>query len=202
MIGTLSGVRQVVVPSGDRVYAVRPEDGSLLWQFEAAPFASLLLLPGDRVLVGQFTGLVMLQVRREGETWSVVDLWRASTFKSPYTPLVHFDGSLYGFNGFLLVCLDARSGDLRWRERLYTGSLIVVDGHLIVLGRSSGQIRVIEASSEAFKERWKVPVFQAGATSYTPPSFASGRIFVRNLEEIVAVDVAPGTARRTTGEGR
>ncbi len=90
-----------------------------------------------------------------------------------------------------------QTGKIRWRERLYSGSLIVVDGYLIALGRNSGLLRVIEADSEAFRDRWTISVFQPGATSYTPPSFAGGRIYVRNLEEIVALDIARHTVHRS-----
>ena len=191
-LATLCGVRQIVAPAGDRVYAVRPEDGSLLWSFDEPAFASLAVLPGDRVLVIHYTSAVMVQVRCDGEAWSAEALWRLSSFKSRYAPAVYVNGGLFAFDGPSLVCLDAASGEVRWRKRLSKGSLMAVGSHLLALGRDSGTIRVVEASVEGFRSPWSVPVFTEGAMSYTPPSFADGRVFARNLEEIVAFEVRKG----------
>jgi hypothetical protein len=59
----------------------------------------------------------------------------------------------------------------------------------VILGEQSGDLRVAEASPEAYSEKLRVPVFNAGATSSTGPSFAGGKLFLRNVEEIVALEV-------------
>jgi hypothetical protein len=64
-----------------------------------------------------------------------------------------------------------------------------VDGHLVILGEQSGDMRVAEASPEGYREKLRVPVFNAGALSNTGPTFAGGRLYLRNVEEIVALEV-------------
>jgi hypothetical protein len=68
--------------------------------------------------------------------------------------------------------------------------LILVDGHLIVLSSGSGDLHVAAASPEGYREKLKVPVFNAGATSVTVPAFAGGRVLLRNVEDMVAVEIA------------
>jgi hypothetical protein len=55
-----------------------------------------------------------------------------------------------------------------------------------VLGDQSGVLRLADATPLAYREPARTPAFNAGAQSTTGPSFAGGRIFVRNVEEMVA----------------
>jgi hypothetical protein len=78
---------------------------------------------------------------------------------------------------------------VKWRQKTYSGSLILVNGHLVILGDASGDLRIALARPDQYQERLKVPVFNAGATSFTNPVFASGRLILRNTEEIVALEI-------------
>ena len=98
-------------------------------------------------------------------------------------------GHVYGFSSGYLVCLDASTAEVVWREKVYAGSLILVDGHVLILGAESGDLRVGRVSPRGYEERLKAPVLQAGAMSFTGPAFVGGRLFIRNLEEIVALDI-------------
>jgi outer membrane protein assembly factor BamB len=192
ILATLAGTPQLLALANDVVYAVRPTDGALLWthptgwQDEAmrAPLAA-----GDRVLISGVNEAKLIEVRKDGAGFRASEAWRTPRLKNSLSPTVLHEGHLFGFNSGYLTCLDAASGDLAWRERTYAGSLILVDGHLLILGAESGELRIGRASPAAYEERLRVPVFNAGATSVTGPSFANGRVFLRNLEEIVALEV-------------
>jgi hypothetical protein len=67
--------------------------------------------------------------------------------------------------------------------------VILVDGHLVVLSSASGEVRVVEATPAAYREKAKLPVLARGARSDAPPSFAAGRIYVRSDEEVAALSV-------------
>jgi outer membrane protein assembly factor BamB len=191
--GTLGGRPQIVVHANDSVFGVAPEDGSLLWKqaIDTSEEASRppIVLPGDRILVGRWADSRLFQVRAEGGQLRASQVWNSPRLRSSYSPPVLKDGSLFGFGGSYLVCVNAEDGSIRWREKVYSGSLILVDGHLVVLGDSSGDLRIVEATPAGYREKVRQPVFNAGATSSTTPSFGSGRILVRNVEEIVALEV-------------
>jgi outer membrane protein assembly factor BamB len=106
------------------------------------------------------------------------------------------DGFLYGFSGQFLVCVDAATGEPRWRQKVNAGTLIRVGRHLLILGEQSGILRVVEATPDAYRPVAEAPVLNAGAQSSTGPSYADGRIFVRNVEEMVALALrgSPATA--------
>ena len=191
---TLAGVRQIVAGAGDRIFAVSPSDGRLLWSV-AGPSAgeelsnSPMVLPDDRVLLSYWGEAVMLKVSRDGENLTATQLWRSPRIRNTNGPAIYRDGHLYGFGGPILVCVDAATGDVKWRQRTYEGSLVGVGDHLLLLGRGSGELTVVRASPEGYAEIAKHPVFTPGSTSITGPSVAGTRVFLRNVEEIVALQI-------------
>lgn len=196
---TIGGTRQIVTVAGDRVFAVRPQDGSLLW---AVPGPGLnpevanspIVLPDDRVLITTWPGAMMLKVSREGKTFGAAEVWRSTFPRGANGPTIHRDGLLYGFAGPQLVCVDAATGQVRWRERTGEGTLVGVGASLLLLGQTSGDVHVIRASPDRFSELLRTRVLAPGVRSVTGPSIAAGRLYVRNLKEIAAFDIvgSPG----------
>lgn len=191
---TIAGEEQVLVLAADKLFAVRPEDGGLLWSHPLGAGSgeasrSPFLLPGDRVLAPTGNESVLVQVSRSGEAFTATERWKTPRLRGSFSPTVYHEGFLYGFNAGFLTCLDAETAEPRWRERVYGGSLILVGGHLVVLGETSGNLHVAEATDAGFREKVKVPVFNAGATSVTGPSFGDGLLLFRNVEEMVAFEV-------------
>jgi outer membrane protein assembly factor BamB len=197
----IAGVRQVVVhhvtvtpPQRSGLTGFRLEDGAMLWNrtFEAnASTETPLVLPGDRVLLATWNDAKLARLKREGEQVAVESLWAKPVLRSRISPPVYKDGHVYGFNGDDLVCVRVETGDVVWKERMYAGSLILVDDALVILSASAGVLRVVDATPNGFRERTQLEVLNRGAQTETPPSFAAGMIFVRNDEEIVAISVSP-----------
>ncbi len=193
VLATLLGEVQLLVLANDIAYGVRPEDGTLLWSHPTGwteeAVRAPLALPGDRVLILGMNEAKLIELRKDGERATAKVAWTTPRLKNSLSPTVFVEGHLYGFNNGYLACLDAGTGDAVWREKVYAGSLIFVDGHVLILGAESGDLRVGRVSPRGHEERLKVPVFQAGAMSVTGPAFAAGRVFLRNLEELVALDI-------------
>lgn len=193
VLATLGGVPQVVVLANDLVYAVRADDGALLWSHPSGWTEEAIRpptpLPGDRVLIAGTGETRLIELRKEGERFAAKALWTTPRLKNSLSPTVVHDGHVYGFGSSYLVCLDLATAEVVWRHKVYAGSLILVDGHLLVLGAESGELRIGRVSPQGYQERLKALVFNAGATSVTGPAFADGRVFMRNVEEIVAVDL-------------
>lgn len=191
----LGGQSLMVVTAHDRVFAVKAEDGSVAWSHPLAqpeePQRAPLVLGEDRVLVPRFASSVLLSLQREGDAWKATEAWTSPRLKGGHSPTVHDNnGSLFGFSGQYLLCVDAKTGEPRWREKTYSGTLIRVGRHLIVLGESSGLLRVAEAAPGGYREVARANAFNAGSQSIVAPSYADGRIFVRNVEEMVAYAVS------------
>lgn len=197
--GTLGGVGQVLVhsvspgpPAAGGVTALDPETGAVLWSHvppasKNVSFESPQILAPDLVALATWNDLSVQRVVRDGSAWRVSELWRTTDLDAGLSPPVSHAGHLYGFGGDDLACVELATGRVRWKQRLYRGSLVLVDGHLVVLSQASGVVRVVEASPDAYRERAQLAVLSRGGKAEAPPSFAGGRLFVRNDEEIAMV---------------
>lgn len=194
MLATIAGVPQIVASTGERAFAVSPTDGALLWSVNGpgvnAEVSNVpLVLPDNRVLITYWDQVVMLRISNAGGTMTAVEMWRSPRLRNTYSPIVYRNGHLFGFAGAFLTCVDANTGDVRWRERFYEGSLAGLGSHLVVLGQTSGDIHIVQANADKFAEVAKLTVFTPGATSVTGPSIAGRRIYIRNVEEMVALEI-------------
>jgi outer membrane protein assembly factor BamB len=130
------------------------------------------------------------------------------------TPVLH-DGHLYGSSGrnagdALLVCVDWRSGAIRWSEGgLGRSSMVWADGHLIVLGEF-GDLVLVKATPDRYDEvsrvRLVAPVPQRPAAGegrgaellvapcWAAPVIAHGYLYVRGQGRLVCLDLLPARA--------
>ena len=84
------------------------------------------------------------------------------------------------------MCLNADTAEIKWRERTGEGTLVALGAHLLLLGQSSGELRLVRASPDGYSESLRTRVFVPDVTSATGPTVAGGRIFLRNLREMAA----------------
>jgi outer membrane protein assembly factor BamB len=191
----IAGTRQILTAAGDRVFAVSPGDGQLLWSTpgpgnDTEVANSPVVLPDDRVLLTYWQDALMLKVSKQGGELVATELWRSTTPRGSNGPTVHRDGFLFGFAGPQLVCQEAATGDVRWRERTGEGTLIGVGADLLFLSQTSGDLRVVRAAPDRFIELSRTSVFKPDVRSVTGPSIADRRVFVRNIRELAAFSVA------------
>ena len=107
--------------------------------------------------------------------------------RNHFSTSVYLNGFLYGFDNATLKCIDASDGSMKWRARgLGRGSLISADGMLIVLGER-GQLALVEATPEAYNELSRAQVLRGKC--WTSPTLAHGKLYLRNQEEIVCLDL-------------
>jgi outer membrane protein assembly factor BamB len=191
---SIGGVRQVITVASDGVYGVAPADGRVLWT--AAAFGgkgevanSPVVLPGDRVLVSNWEESLLVGVSKTGNEFTTREIWRSPRLRGANGPTIYHGGHLYGFSGAFLLGVNADTGEERWRERSGAGTVIAVGDQLLFLHQDSGELQVATVTPEAFTVHGRARVLTPGVRAVTGPSFADGRLFVRNLKEIVALQV-------------
>ena len=148
------------------------------------------LVVGNRIFItsnyGQGCALLELKGKKLVELWSNRDM--AAHFSSP----IYLKGYIYGHDADArysgnLRCLDAKTGETKWAERMGMVSIIVLENKLVALD-GKGTLRVAEASPSGYTELARTRVLKR--TNWTPPVFVDGRIYCRNvIGEIVCVDV-------------
>ena len=188
----IHGQPQIVFITKTHVIGTSPENGKVLWSYDwpkGINIATPLLVGEDRIFVSAAydKGSVMIRLTPGAEAISATEDWASRGMKNHFNSSILHEGFLYGFDNSILKCLVADTGEERWRTRGYAkGSLIFADGHLIVLGEE-GLLATVKANSQSHQEVARAQVLEGRC--WTPPTLANGRVYVRNFEEIVCLDL-------------
>lgn len=200
LVVTIGGVRQYVfVPTMKPEIVSLLPDGKVHWRHAWSPgtLASPLFLPPNRVFasVAEDVGSVMIEIQEAAGKAAVREVWKSRTLKNHFSSSVAVGGFVYGFDNATLKCLDAATGEQKWAHRGFgKGSLIAADGLLIILS-DRGALALAEATPQGYREKGR---FQAMAgTSWTSPSLARGRLYLRDQDEILALDLQAAGAAST-----
>lgn len=194
MLVTLAGVEQIVAFMATRVVGVAPTDGRLLWEFPWATQSGInvaqpLVVGGNRVFIssGYGMGAAMIEVTRDGDRLAPREVWRTSRMKNQFTSSVYQDGFIYGLDQAILACLDASSGEVKWKGGRYgSGQVLLAGGHLIVT-TDQGELALVRATPERHVEIARFPALQG--LTWSHPAMADGYLLVRNVNEMAAFDL-------------
>ncbi|MCI0414116.1 PQQ-like beta-propeller repeat protein [bacterium] len=190
----IKGVRQIVAFSGTKLLSVSPADGKLLWAYPwktdwFVNAAVPIFMPEDKIFISTAYdhGAALLKVNVAGGKSSVQEVWLGKSMRNHFNTSILHNGYIYGFDNAVLKCIDANTGEEKWKRSGYgKGSLILADGHLLVLSER-GQLVMVEATPTEYKEKASAEVLQGKC--WTMPTLVNGKLFVRNQKEMVCLDL-------------
>ncbi len=195
MLVSLAGQEQLLVVTDHRAVGLQVSDGALLWE---TPWvvkqnnrnnAQPVLLGTNRFLLsaGYGTGCEAVEISRTGNGLAGTPLWHNIWLKNKFTSSVFWQGFVYGLDEDVLVCLDAQTGERKWKDGRYGyGQVLVADGYLIVLG-GEGVLALVKASPDHYEE---VAHFQAlEGKTWNHPAMTGGKILVRNAVQMACFDL-------------
>jgi outer membrane protein assembly factor BamB len=190
----------VLIIDANGVAGYSPGNLKELWRFKwrisnEINVAQPLLFPGDRVFIttdyGQ--GCVMLQVTKDEKgTWDTKELWKNLNMQCKFTSPVALGDFIYGLDDGKLVCVDAKDGKKKWRGTRYGhGQILRQDDVLLVLSEQ-GDLALVEATPDEFRELTSMHVLDAEKT-WNTPALANGIAYVRNHREMACYDLRAKT---------
>lgn len=196
-----NGEEQVVSAGPSHMIGVDAASGKVLWTYEhagdesAMGGSSLVPIPAgnNRIfLANKVDSSAMVQVSRNGDGYSIEELWSNNTIKSSYVlPVVHQD-HLYGVSGRILTCVDAATGERKWRSRdPGDGFPTLVGDHLVIITKP-GTLHVVKATSESYQEVAELPLFDEH--SWSAVAAVDGRLYARSMGHLARIDVTAGGA--------
>ncbi|MEY4200303.1 MAG: hypothetical protein RLZZ265_2043 [Verrucomicrobiota bacterium] len=196
MLVTLAGERQLLVHSSSHLLGVSPTDGKPLWRFPwRVEFDNSIAQPivtgTNRVVLsaGYGTGAVGLELNRGEGGFAVKELWRNKFLKNKFTSSVLHNGHLYGLDEDILVCLDATTGERRWKDGRYGyGQVLLASGHLVILC-GDGDLALVKATPEQHVEIARIAAIKG--KTWNHPALAGGKLLVRNAIEMACFDLRP-----------
>ena len=190
MLVTLAGVRQILTFTATRLIALSPESGTLLWEFPwrmGNQASQPLVAAPDGVFLSSVAAVeaTMLHVEpgAEGQL-TVRELWRTNRMNNNFSSSVLHDGFIYGLDGAILACIDASSGELKWKGGRYgAGQIMLASGHVIVL-TEEGELALVRADPNAHHEITRFPAIEG--KTWNHPAMSDGILVIRNTEEMAA----------------
>jgi outer membrane protein assembly factor BamB len=181
-------------------------DGKFLWQYEQPAnkhginCSTPLYHDGAVFAASAYgTGGGLAKLTREGDTITAEEVWFAKKMQNHHGGVIYHDGCLYGANGGNeggnLICIDFKTGTIRWNERdrgeagVPKGSIALADGRLYYR-TEDGAVLLIEPSPKSYFERGR---FQQPDRSKQPawahPVIANGKLYLRDQDTLFCYDV-------------
>jgi outer membrane protein assembly factor BamB len=195
-LATIGGTRQILIVTASRLVALTPT-GELLWQYpwptanDINASQPAILPPGNRVLLssGYGHGAALLEVTNDGGRFGTRLLWEHGRLKNRFSSSVEHQGFIYGLDENILTCLDAASGEVKWKGGRYGhGQFVLASGHLVLLSEE-GELALVRAVPDSHQELARFPVLDG--KTWNHPALDDGRLLVRNLAEMAAFDLRP-----------
>jgi outer membrane protein assembly factor BamB len=192
---TINGKKQVISPGADVVNALDPATGMEIWRvaYEGYSIVPKPLYGNGLVYVcTSFDTPDVLAIKPDG-TGDVTEThvaWQVDQSKrTPKTCSMILDGDLLYWvsdNG-LLSCVDAKTGDTIWMERIgseYTASPILADGKLY-LTDEHGKTSIVSTGRE-FKLLGENRLEDSGKT-YASLAVSAGTLFLRGEKALYCI---------------
>jgi outer membrane protein assembly factor BamB len=202
---TVNGRRYVMVLTLERLVCLDPSNGTVTgtYPFQAkavdAVNATTPLVIGDLAFIaaGPGPGCRCLRVTLEG---TFIEVWGdRRAIDSQFNNLLHVDGHIYGFTskwnrGATFNCVELATGEVKWRHEsdLMRGSSLRVGDHFILWGEL-GHLASLRIDSHQARPVCQTAEPLLAAPCFTAPALDRGRLYLRNEEFVLCLDLRPRT---------
>ncbi len=198
VLAEIAGVEQIVNLSASCVFAVRPDNGQLLWQYtfgnKRNNNATDVVVRNGLVYAssGYGKGSVLLRPQRQADgRFTVEAVWNSKLLDNHHGGVLLLDDCLYGAGhearGWF--CLKFDNGEKLWQAP-GKGSLTYADNRLYCLDEK-GTMSLIQATPEKWSAVSAFEVPSGGRGAYwAHPVICDGRLYVRHSENLYAYRIA------------
>lgn len=196
-----AGFKQYVQFLAKGLVGVDAETGKFLWRYErpAQSSPANIITPvarGEYVYAGtHYGGAGAVRLKAKDGTVEIEEVYFDRKLPTAIGGAVLVGDYLYGTTRETMVCADFETGKILWtKERgMAPASLCYADGYLYLHGERDGEVALVEATSEEYRERGRfmppgLPNRGSGkAWSY--PVVADGRLYIHDWGTLWCYDV-------------
>ena len=220
------GERQLIFWHGDGVDSLNSRTGQPYWHVtwpeqKAQPQATTIITPrivANQIFFSEFyKGSLLLEigsnppaVKEIYRSFSTDPRHRRSLNALMTTPVVR-DGRLYGVTGTgEFRCIDWDTGEMIWNQKTWMGKkrvtfatvFIVENENRYFMFNDLGELMLVRLTPEGIEELDRAPILAPTGVArgqkvvWSHPAFSGGKMYARNDEEIVCVDLRKPAAKK------
>lgn len=204
LIAEFGGVRQYVQFLASGLMGIHPGNGKLLWRYEKSSKGSpaVIIMPlvsEGMIYSGAFraTTALIKPVLKDG-AFTVEEIYSNGKLPVGLGGVVKVGDYFYGSGGSVVMCVEFKTGVVKWEERsIGPGSLLVADQR-IYIHAESGDVALFKPSAEGYREkgRFTPPGVPARANpmekAWPYPVIADGKLYIRDKESLWCYNVKAG----------
>jgi outer membrane protein assembly factor BamB len=211
MPALIGGVKQYLYLTMNKVVGVAAADGQLLWSI---PFAAKMAACPSPVSIGDGrifitsgyeAGSMMIQVSKSASGFAAQKLYDLTSmqFNSEVHTPVLYQNHLFAVSSktrgrFTCLGLDGKavwqspvvSGDPAATRTFDLGAFLFADGMFFVLDGKTGMLRLLEANAKQYKELASAQIL-SGEDVWGPMALSNGRLVIRDMSQMVCLQVGP-----------
>jgi outer membrane protein assembly factor BamB len=186
---TLNGVQQIVFTNRTYINSYSLKDWSILWSLpcESEPIVQPSQLNETDILInaGGLKEMQRLTIENKNSKWKAIQRWKSELLKPYFNDNIVYKDFVYGFEGPILTCINCKDGTRMWKGGRYAGEmLLLADQGLLLILTEKGELALVEANPEQFKEVARIPVLKG--RTWNHPAMAGNILIVRNDVEMAA----------------
>ncbi len=195
--GSIGDVKQYIAYLGMGLVGVEAATGKLLWSYDgtkgqansATPLVSDNLVYSGAGRVGG--GLVKLISKSDG--FDAEQVYFSPKLPNAQGGSILIGDHLYGGGRATMMCIDFKSGEVLWEERIPDSASMCYADNRLYLHLNNGDVKLVEPSPEGYREQGSFsPPNQPDrgkAKAWAYPIVANGRLYIRDLGTMWCYDL-------------
>ncbi len=194
----VDGQDQLVAFMYGEVVGVDPNNGNLLWTHphpvEFGLNTSTPVWGPDNLLFissGYDGGSRVIKLTRAGDKTTTEELWAHRLMRIHFSNAIRVGDVVYGSSGDFgpapFTAIDVKTGKVLWRNRTFPRASVLLAGGRFIILDEDGHLLLATPTDEGLTVTSKVELLSS--QSWTVPSLAGTRLYLRDRKNIMALEL-------------
>jgi outer membrane protein assembly factor BamB len=202
-LATFDSTRGILMMTNDGLQFLNVADGATIWEHSSPgqDFRALQpLVLGNSILIATSSskGTQKITVGRgDDDAWEIAEDWTTRDMKPEFNDYVAYQDHIYGFDGSVFACIDAKTGQRQWKRGRYGNGQVVLlseRGQLLIISEK-GELVLLRATPEKLDEVAKYKAIDG--KTWNHPVLIGNRIYVRNATEAACFEISLAAEKKS-----
>ena len=199
IIINVDGQDQLIAFVEKKVAALDPNTGDLLWQHahntQYQIHASTPIWGKDNILFissAYDAGSRALHLSLQNGKTVVEELWYNKKVRVQHGSAVRMGETIYASSGHgpaFLTAVTVKTGEITTQQRGFGKANLMMAGKQMIILDETGQLAIVNANPDSFEVLVQAQVLTS--RSWTAPTLAGTKLYLRDMKEILALDLSP-----------